>query len=134
MSGVFLDSVGLLALWNVSDQWHVAAEEASRRMFERRSLPWTTTLILYECGNQAARHSDFRSLAATFRDKMEGDGRLIVPTPDDERAAWDAYRRGEAGSAGIVDHVSFVVMRRLQLTEAFTCDAHFRAAGFQTLF
>lgn len=65
---------------------------------------------------------------------MESDGRLIVPTPDDERAAWDAYRRGEAGSAGIVDHVSFVVMRRLGLTEAFTCDAHFRAAGFQTLF
>lgn len=38
------------------------------------------------------------------------------------------------GSAGIVDHVSFSVMRRLGITEAFTNDRHFAAAGFITLF
>jgi len=30
--------------------------------------------------------------------------------------------------------MSFVVMRRLSMTQAFTNDHHFRAAGFQTLF
>jgi predicted nucleic acid-binding protein len=134
MSGVFLDSVGLLALWNASDQWHAAAAEAHRRLIERDPPLWTTTLVVYECGNRAARRADFRSLAAAFRDEMELGGSLIVPTPDEERSAWTAYRRGEAGSAGIVDHVSFLVMRRLGLTEAFTCDVHFRAAGFETLF
>ncbi len=48
--------------------------------------------------------------------------------------AWAAYRRGEAGAAGIVDHVSFEVMRRLGVTEAFTNDRHFVAAGFEVLF
>lgn len=48
--------------------------------------------------------------------------------------AWAAYDRGEAGEAGIVDHISFVVMRRLGLTHAFTNDRHFQAAGFTTLF
>jgi uncharacterized protein len=134
MSGVFLDSVGLLALWNASDQWHAAAAETHRRLMERDPPLWITTLVLYECGNRAARRADFRSLAADFRDEMETGGSLIVPTPDDEQTAWTAYRRGEAGSAGIVDHVSFVVMRRLGLTEAFTSDAHFRAAGFETMF
>ena len=38
--------------------------------------------------------------------------------------------RGEAGQAGIVDHVSFQVMRRLGITEAFTNDKHYQAAGF----
>jgi predicted nucleic acid-binding protein len=33
-----------------------------------------------------------------------------------------------------VDHLSFVVMRRLDLLEAFTNDRHFRAAGFHALF
>jgi len=33
-----------------------------------------------------------------------------------------------------VDHVSFVVMRRLGVGRAFTNDRHFRAAGFETLF
>jgi predicted nucleic acid-binding protein len=32
------------------------------------------------------------------------------------------------------DHISFVVMRRLGITEAFTNDVHFQAAGFTTLF
>jgi predicted nucleic acid-binding protein len=62
------------------------------------------------------------------------DGRLIEPTPEDFDQAWSAYGRGLAGEAGIIDHVSFVVMRRLGLTQAFTNDAHFRAAGFEVLF
>lgn len=33
-----------------------------------------------------------------------------------------------------VDNVSFVVMRRLGITDAFTNDRHFKAAGFNTLF
>jgi uncharacterized protein len=65
---------------------------------------------------------------------MESGGSLIVPTPDDQRAAWAAYQRGDAGQAGIVDHVSFAVMPRLGSIQAFTNDAHFRAAGFETLF
>jgi len=44
------------------------------------------------------------------------------------------YSRREAANAGIVDHVSFVVMRRIGITEAFTNDHHFKAAGFTTLF
>jgi uncharacterized protein len=44
-----------------------------------------------------------------------------------------AYDRGEAGEAGIVDHLSFRVMRRLGLSEAFTNDRHFQVAGFKML-
>ena len=61
-------------------------------------------------------------------------GELIVPTEDDWKEAWEAYELGDAAQAGIVDHVSFVVMRRLGLTDAFTNDRHFRSAGFNTLF
>ena len=32
MTGVFLDTVGLLALWDMADQWHAAAEEALSRV------------------------------------------------------------------------------------------------------
>jgi predicted nucleic acid-binding protein len=59
---------------------------------------------------------------------------LVEPAASDLEVAWTAYARGEAGSAGIVDHVSFVVMRRLGIIDAFTNDRHFRAAGFDTLF
>jgi predicted nucleic acid-binding protein len=123
-----------LALWNASDQWHDAAAEAHRHLIARGVPVVTTTLVLLECGNRVARCSDFRELVAAFRDDIKAAEGLIRPEPADEATAWDAYRRGEAGQAGIVDHLSFVVMRRLGLSQAFTNDAHFRAAGFEPLF
>ena len=69
-----------------------------------------------------------------LRDRLKTARMPIDPTEDDLEQARLAYGRGEAGQAGIVDHVSFVVMRRLGPTQAFTNDARFRAAGFVTLF
>ena len=57
-----------------------------------------------------------------------------MPSNEDWLKAWAAYERGEAGQAGIVDQVSFHVMRRLGIAEAFTNDKHFGAAGFTVLF
>lgn len=71
---------------------------------------------------------------ARLRGSLEEAGGIETPTDDDWRQAWAAYERSEAAGAGIVDHVSFAVMRRLGLTEVFTNDAHFLAAGFVTLF
>jgi predicted nucleic acid-binding protein len=61
-------------------------------------------------------------------------GTLIAPTDFDVGAALDAYERGDAGNAGIVDLVSIMVMRRLGMREVFSCEAHFQAAGMKTLF
>jgi len=130
---MFLDTVGLIALWDEDDQWHGDAEEAFGTAMADRWRFVTTSFVMLECGNTAARRP-FRSAACRFQAKLEGAGGLVLPTQGDWQMAWRAYERGEAGSAGIVDHVSFVVMRRLGLTHAFTNDEHFKAAGFVTLF
>jgi predicted nucleic acid-binding protein len=133
MTPVFLDTVGLLAVWDVSDQWNSAADAAYRDIIQRGQQVLTTPLIVWECGNAAARRP-FRQRVNVLRQKLMNEGLLIEPTPREIEASWAAYDRGEASQAGIVDHVSFVVMRRLGLSQAFTNDAHFRAAGFETLF
>jgi predicted nucleic acid-binding protein len=133
VTGVFLDTVGLIAAWNRQDQWHPAAVRVLGELIRTRAPLFTTSPVLLECGNAASRHP-FSADVVEFRSEITGSESLIIPTAEDEVAAWAAYQRGEAGSAGIVDHVSFVVMRRLGLTDAFTSDAHFRAAGFRTLF
>jgi hypothetical protein len=46
MTSVFLDTVGLLAAWDASDQWNVAADIAYRSMIGRGALLLTTPLIL----------------------------------------------------------------------------------------
>jgi predicted nucleic acid-binding protein len=133
MNTVFLDTVGLVAVWDEADQWHAAAATAFAQIMSERRPFMTTRFILLECGNMAARRP-YRNEVSVLRKNLELRDEIIVPTEPDWLAAWEAYDRGEAGQAGIVDHVSFQVMRRLGITEAFTNDKHYQAAGFTVLF
>ncbi len=133
MKTVFLDTVGLLALWEKRDQWHDDARRAMDNLNLELAKLVTTALILHECGNAAAR-KPYRADVEQLRRDLLAAGRLIVPLAQDEEEAWREYRQGTVGEAGIVDHVSFVVMRRLGITDAFTNDRHFKTAGFNTLF
>ena len=130
---VFLDSVGLLAIWNADDQWNPVAAPVFAMLAARRRRLVTTSYVLLECGNAAARRT-FRNDVTGLRRALLARQALIEPTSEDIERAWNAFERREFGTASIVDHVSFVVMRRIGLTEAFTNDAHFRAAGFTALF
>jgi predicted nucleic acid-binding protein len=133
MTAVFLDTVGLLAVWDVSDQWHAAADAAYQELLKQARPLVTTPFVLLECGNAAARRP-YRPRVNALRQALIQAGLLVEPTPQEVEEAWAAYDRRDAAEAGIVDHVSFAVMRRLGLTEAFTNDSHFRAAGFTVLF
>jgi predicted nucleic acid-binding protein len=129
----FADTVGLLALWDRGDQWHEPAERAFRRLSQNRTALLTTSFILLECANAAARRP-YRLEVDRLRAEMERGGFLVHPTMEDWRSAWAAYARGDADRAGVVDHVSFLVMRRLGIAHAFTNDRHFSTAGFEVLF
>jgi predicted nucleic acid-binding protein len=133
MTPVFLDTVGLIADWDNSDQWHAAASAVYADLLRQQRPLCTTPLVLVECANASARRV-YRPRVNALRQAFEQAGLLVEPTRAEWDAAWAAYDRGDAAQATVVDHVSFVVMRRLGLTEAFTNDRHFRAAGFQTLF
>src|SRR3989442_1073414 len=128
MRTVFLDTVGLIALWNRSDQWHPAATAAFQALDPNRTRLVTTTYVLLECGNDAARRP-YRDKVIALRGDLQLCGDLVEPTAGDLDRAWADYAGGLAGSAGIVDHVSFAVMSRLGIAEAFTNDRHFVAAG-----
>lgn len=133
MSDVFLDTVGMIAVWDDTDQWHAQAQAAYQSLLAQGRRLLTTHLVLCECGNAAARRP-YRSDVNALRQLLIQEGLLIEPTPKELEMAWASYERGEAGQAGIVDHVSFLVMNRLGITEAFTNDKHFQAAGFTVLF
>jgi predicted nucleic acid-binding protein len=133
MTHVFMGTAGMIAVWNSSDQWHHAADSAYRGILSQGQRSVTTNLVLVECGNAATRHP-YRQRVNAPRQALRDEGLIVDPTDQEIDEAWAAYDRGEAGQAGIVDHVSFIVMRRLGLTEAFTNNRHFQAAGFTPLF
>ncbi|MBX9625802.1 MAG: PIN domain-containing protein [Gemmataceae bacterium] len=133
MRAVFLDTVGLLALWDTSDQWHAPADAAYQLLNAGPVRLVASTLVLAECGNAAARRP-YRDDPADLWAALDAAGDLLRPTDAQLDRAWDAYRRRLHAAAGFVDQVSFVLMADLGVREAFTNDAHFRAAGFVTLF
>lgn len=133
MNGVFLDTVGLLAIWDRNDQWHSPAVAAWADIVAAALPLFTTTFVIAECANAAARRP-YRPTVERLRLKLKADGRLIEPTPDEWENACGTYAAGRIGGPGLVDELSFAVMRRLGLRRAFTNDRHFADAGFETLF
>jgi predicted nucleic acid-binding protein len=130
---VFLDTVGLLALWDRSDQWHVPASQAFQKLSADRAGLYTSSLVLLECANAAARRPYRSIVAALWREMTEAE-RVFHPTDNDLEEAWLEYERGPVGGPGVVDLISFRAMRHLSIDRAFSNDRHFRAAGFQVLF
>lgn len=133
MSAVFLDTVGVLALLDVHDQWHAAAEAAWTLVLAEEADVFTTSLVLVECANAAARRP-YRAAVAELRDSLTAAGGVVEPTGSEWEQAWRNYARGEAGNASMVDHLSFLVLGRYGVTRAFTNDRHFGAAGIMVLF
>jgi predicted nucleic acid-binding protein len=130
---VFLDTVGLLALWDRSDQWHLSATQAFQEVSKERAGLYTSSLVFLECANAAARRPYRHTVAALWRE-MKAAGRIFHPAEEDWEEARLEYERGAVGGPGVVDLISFRAMRHLGIDRAFTNDRHFREAGFQVLF
>jgi predicted nucleic acid-binding protein len=133
MTPVYLDTIGLIAVWDEDDQWHGFALPVFLDILSAKRKLVTCSLVLVECGNAASRRP-YRKDVCDLREKLILSGGLIEPTEGEISQAWADYRAARAGTAGIVDLISFAVMRRLGITDAFTNDKHFAAAGFTVLF
>src|SRR5438094_6968802 len=106
MTPVFLDTVGLIALWDGSDQWHLPAKNAFQLLLAAGRILTTTPQVLFECGNAASRRT-YRNDVVELRDSLMQEQLLIDPTPQEIDAAWAAYSQGQPGDAGVVDLISF---------------------------
>ena len=69
-----------------------------------------------------------------LREALASEGAIVDPLAVEMEEAWELYSAGRVGDAGVVDHLSFLVMRRYGLRQAFTNDWHFGTAGFEPLF
>ena len=130
---MFLDTTGLLARWESDDQWHTAARWSWDSKIEGRCDVFTTSYVLLECANKAARRN-YRRGVVEFRQGLITGNRLITPTDEDIETAWRIFQNGRPGGPAVVDLVSFQVIRRYGIRRAFTNDRHFTEAGFDPLF
>jgi hypothetical protein len=131
---VFLDTVGLVALLNRDDYYHEEASVVFRSFGEAGRRLVTTELILGELGNTLAR-TPLRGEAGWLIDQLHVDPCVEVVYADRDllREGVELYVSRTDKTWGLVDCVSFVVMTKLSIVDAFTADHHFRQAGMNCL-
>ncbi|MBA2340793.1 MAG: type II toxin-antitoxin system VapC family toxin [Pyrinomonadaceae bacterium] len=127
-SRIFVDTSFVLALINERDQYHAQAESLSYK-FENLLLI-TTDAVLLEIGNALAK--DFREEAVTVIKVLRNSKRVETMKIDEKlfEKGLEVYAKYADKKWGLVDCISFVVMRENGITEALTFDGDFAQAGF----
>ncbi|MCE9527833.1 MAG: PIN domain-containing protein [Planctomycetales bacterium] len=128
---LFADAVFVIALINKRDQYHAVAQELAHRFAGQHLV--ITDAVLLEIGNGLA--SSFRKEAAQVIDSFltSADVEVVRLFPDLFDDGLDLYRVHQDKEWGLVDCLSFVVMRERKIRGALTFDHHFVQAGFEAL-
>ena len=128
---IFADTWFFVALINKRDQYHQKALELSEG-YENYPLI-TTDAVFLEVGN--ALSNNYKNEAVELMESFleYDDVEVIRLNPDLFDEALSLYKKHEDKSWGLVDCISFVVMKRYEVTQALTFDRHFIQAGFQAL-
>ncbi|NEO53860.1 MAG: type II toxin-antitoxin system VapC family toxin [Okeania sp. SIO3B5] len=127
----FVDTSFVIALINKRDQYHQQARELADR-FDGYPL-LSTDAILLEIGNALARNYKDEAIEIIEHFLSSQEIEIVRLTPQLFDKGFALYKSYQDQSWGLVDCISFVVMREANITQALTSDRHFRQAGFQTL-
>lgn len=131
MADIFIDTSYVVALVNKNDQYHERALEIADSVGGRALI--TTDGILLEIGNALSRNFKRESVEIIEYFLSSDDVRVIHLHPTSFRRAFDLYKSRPDKLWGLVDCLSFVIMKELGITEVLTTDKHFEQAGFTPL-
>ncbi|MCI0478038.1 MAG: PIN domain-containing protein [Anaerolineales bacterium] len=128
---VFVDTLFVVALINQRDEYHAKASELAD-LYERQPL-LTTDVVLLEIGNALARN--FKQQAIEVIDDLLGSNEVEIVRLNSQLfdRAYALYKQYQDKEWGLLDCVSFVVMRDAGVSNVLTFDQHFVQAGFQAL-
>lgn len=131
MKSIFVDTSAWVAVTNSSDQYHKKAGVFYKKIFKEYQELLTTNLVAAEtyillrldCGPGTALEW-WERIATSFKVK------IIYAGPEITGDAIRIIRKFSDQPFSLTDAVSFALMKKMNITEAFTFDVHFTIAGF----
>ncbi|MGY4707287.1 type II toxin-antitoxin system VapC family toxin [Candidatus Bipolaricaulota sp. J31] len=131
---IFVDTGAWIALAVEDDAHHREAVRVYPELLKRRCRLLTTNLVVAETYillRRAAGHG----AAISFLEMIEASPRIrkIYSTPEFEEKAFQILKRFSDQDFSFTDAVSFAVMRKEGIEEAFAFDRHFRVMGFRLI-
>lgn len=134
MKTVFADADYWIGLLNKNDQLHTSAKEVSQSLGHVRIV--TSQMVLAEVLNSfSKRGQHFREMVTKFVEALEKNPNVSIE-PQTHQLFCDAFgcfKTRLDKDWSITDCASFIIMQRLEITEALSHDEHFQQAGYQAL-
>lgn len=131
MKKVFIDTAAWLAMLNIDDIWHQQAKQIRLELVKQNYIFITTEFVLLEVGDalcsQVLRKNTANFLHNIYQLKST---KIIILSQNLLQSGLSLYEQRLDKDWGLTDCISFVVMQREQIQEAFTSDKHFEQAGF----
>ncbi len=128
---LFIDTAFVAALINKKDQYHKQALVLSKKY--ENVLMVSTDVVLFEIGNALAKNYKKEAVKIIQIFCSSDEITVVKLNPALFKKAFDIYKRYDDKGWGMVDCLSFVVMRENNITDVLTCDKHFEQAGFNAL-
>jgi len=131
---LFLDSGYVIALEAENDQHHSDASYHWTTLFQSPLLLVTTSYVLDEIVtflNSRRQHTK----AARVGDNLLSASNIQLIHVDEAlfRDGWSYFKQHADKTFSLTDCISFVLMKRFEISEALTFDRHFEQAGFTKL-
>jgi predicted nucleic acid-binding protein len=134
MRNIFVDANAWIAISSKRDRLHESAITLNRSLLQSGCHYFTTNFVLDETYTGLLMHvGHFAAVDFGERVRTAQVVDVIHVSEEIEEAAWQLFRRYSDKQFSFTDCTSFVVMRRLSLTEVFTNDHHFEQGGFSIL-
>jgi predicted nucleic acid-binding protein len=127
----FIDTLFVIALINPRDQYHDKAVELASK-YENQPL-LVTDAVLLEIGNGLARNYKQEAIEIIEYFFTSEEVEIVHLTPELFDRAFELYKKYEDKDWGLIDCITFVVMKDAGVSEALTFDQHFQQAGFNVL-
>lgn len=127
---VFVDTGAWVALAVVADPLHERATDAWRQVLAAGAKLRTSVPVVLETFTYLDRKGS-RGLATQWRERLDDVPRFEIYNAPDLAGAWEWLARPQFNRLGLVDAMSFVLMRREHIKLALAFDVHFATAGFR---
>lgn len=124
---LFLDTSYVIALVSPQDNYHQKAIKIAE-IIETKSINLVTTqAILLEIGNALAKIK-YRQVSISLLKAMENDPQIEIISISNklDQDVFNLYCQRLDKQWGLVDCLSFITMKKYNITEALTADLHFQ--------
>ena len=125
---IFIDTSFIIGLINERDTYHIHAHHLVKQYHGQ--LFTTTDAVLLEVGNGLAKRFKSQGVEIIHHFLNSPDTTVVPLTPILFKDALVLYETHQDKEWGLVDCLSFVVMRKMNIMNVLGFDRHFSQAGF----